>query len=63
MEAITQNEVHKMALEYIRKLTARGYSVTRAGLNFKVVTSLGAVTYMSITELEELANKRQEFVL
>lgn len=45
----------KMAsLECMRVLKARGYTVTRAGLNFRVITSLGSVSYMTISELNNL---------
>ncbi len=52
-----------MSLEYMRVLKARGYTVTRAGLNFRVVTYLGAVSYLNITELETLATKKEDFII
>ena len=52
-----------MALDYMRILHARGFDICRCGLNFKVVTSLGAVSYLNITQLAELAGGTKEITL
>lgn len=51
-----------MALKYMRILNARGYDISRAGLNFKVSSITGTV-YMNITELAELAGQPKEFII
>lgn len=63
MEIITQ-QVNKMAsLEYMRVLKARGYQVTRCGLNFRVITALGAASYMTVQELSDLATEPKTWIL
>ena len=58
METTTQQVKIMASLECMRVLKARGYTVTRRGLMFKVITALGAVSYMTIDQLSDLAIKR-----
>ena len=53
-----------MAIEFMRTLKNAGYSVTRIGLNFKVVNpTTGLAQIMNISELEATATKTTQIIL
>lgn len=58
------SKVQKMAsLDAMRILRDSGYTVKRAGLNFRVITPTGSNSYMTTLELSDTATKIKQVIL
>ncbi len=51
------------SIDYMRVLQAHGYQIRRTGLQFRVTTNVGLVSYMTVSELADTAAKLEQVIL